>query len=167
MCQPIESSHPAPYLTATFKWTKLRRQSCGREFQQRLAAPSEPVSIPCWRVAIRFFGSAAAGDKLWPLPGGQKKDIMNTLDFKAEAALYLGSDWQTALNQGARTFSSAAKAIRFAMEEVPPVSLRGALMVVDGRSYSPLELRSLYRNRTYPLLRKQERVARIVEPSEE
>jgi len=92
---------------------------------------------------------------------------MNTLDFKAEAALYLGSDWQTALNQGARTFSSAAKAIRFAMEEVPPVSLRGALMMVDDRSYSPLELRSLYRNRTYPLLRKQERVARIVEPSEE
>lgn len=85
-----------------------------------------------------------------------KKDIMTTIDYTARASLYLGRDWRTALAQGSRKFSSAAKAIRFALEEAAPVSLRGALMVVDGHTYSPGEIRSLYRDGGYPYPRKSE-----------
>lgn len=96
-----------------------------------------------------------------------RKDIMTKINYTAEAALYLGSDWQTALHHGARTFPSAAKAIRFALEEAAPVSLRGALMVVNGRPYSPGEMQSLYHSGTYPYARKSEIEARLIEPAEQ
>lgn len=79
-----------------------------------------------------------------------------TIDFSAEAELYLGSDRNTARNQGPRTFSSAAKAIRFALEEAAPVSLRGALLIVQGRTYAAHAVRTLYRQHEYPLNRKSE-----------
>lgn len=91
---------------------------------------------------------------------------MNTINFEAEAALYLGRDWRTALAQGSRRFSSAAKAIRFALEEAAPVSLHGALLVVEGRTYSPDQLQSLYKDGGYPLSRKAELGSRICEPGE-
>jgi hypothetical protein len=89
---------------------------------------------------------------------------MKTIDFNAEASLYLGRDWRSALEQGSRRFPSAAKAIRFALEEVPPVSLHGARMIVEGRSYSPHDLQKFYGDRAYPLHRKAEREAILVEP---
>jgi hypothetical protein len=89
---------------------------------------------------------------------------MKTIDFNAEASLYLGRDWRTALAQGSRRFPSAAKAIRFALEEAPPVSLHGARMIVDGRTYSPDDLQKFYGDRAYPLHRKAELEARLVEP---
>ncbi|WP_421953164.1 hypothetical protein [Pelagibacterium sp.] len=89
---------------------------------------------------------------------------MKTIDFNAEASLYLGRDWRTALEQGSRRFPSAAKAIRFALEEVPPVSLHGARMIVAGRSYSSRDLQKLYSDKAYPLNRKAEREAMLAEP---
>lgn len=89
---------------------------------------------------------------------------MKTIDFNAEAALYLGRDWRTARAQGSRRFPSAAKAIRFALEEVPPVSLHGARMVVGGKSYWPRDLQKLYGDNAYPLHRKAERDAMLIEP---
>ncbi|WP_417579654.1 hypothetical protein [Pelagibacterium sp.] len=91
---------------------------------------------------------------------------MKTIDYNAEAALYLGRDWRSALEQGSRRFPSAAKAIRFALEEVPPVSLRGALMIVEGRTYSPDDLHALYDDAYYPLGRKADFEAKLSEPSE-
>jgi len=84
---------------------------------------------------------------------------MNTINYDAQAALYLGSDLNAAFAQGARRFSSAAKAIRFALEEAAPVSLRGARMIVDGRTYDARDLHDLYDKDGYPLLRKQDRQA--------
>ena len=89
---------------------------------------------------------------------------MKTIDFNAEASLYLGRDWRTALEQGSRRFPSAAKAIRFALEEVPPVSLHGTRMIVEGRTYSPRDLQKLYGDREYPLHRKADLEAILVEP---
>lgn len=84
---------------------------------------------------------------------------MNTINYNAQAALYLGSDQNVAFAQGARRFSSAAKAIRFALEEAAPVSLRGARMIVDGRTYGASDLLDFYKKDGYPLLRKATRQA--------
>ncbi len=94
---------------------------------------------------------------LGPAIGTMKKIKMN-----ANAALYLGSDWQNAQNEGARIFPTAAQAVRFAMEEAAPVSLRGALMVVDGRRFSGGEIADLYRSENYPFRHK---VTRRYRPS--
>jgi len=70
---------------------------------------------------------------------------MNTQILSAPGELFLGSDVATALAQGARRFSSAAKAIRFAMEHAAPVSLRGARLRINGQTLGPDQIRTLHR----------------------
>ena len=77
-------------------------------------------------------------------------------DYLAPAELHLGSDRATAASQGARKFSSAAKALRFAIEEAPPISLRGARLTVNDRSFPRPDMLALYRSRRYPLARKND-----------
>lgn len=80
---------------------------------------------------------------------------MTHQDYLAsEASLYLGSNWQSAAAEGPRSFRTAAKALRFAIEEAAPVSLRGAQLHVGSRIFGRDEMLSLYRSRHYPLARK-------------
>jgi hypothetical protein len=79
---------------------------------------------------------------------------MTSINLQAPAELYLGSAWSTASAQGPRAFATAAKAIRFTLEEAAPVSLRGARLQLEGRTYSGEDMRSLYRTPSYPLVRK-------------
>ncbi len=75
-------------------------------------------------------------------------------DYLARAELYLGRDWETAAAQGPRGFPTAANALRFALEEAAPVSLRGARLRIGEKMFAGRELISLYRSRHYPLHRK-------------
>ncbi len=70
---------------------------------------------------------------------------MNTELLNAPGELFLGSDIATARAQGARHFSSAAKAVRFAMEQAAPVSLRGAMLRIGDRTLEPGQIRLLHR----------------------
>ena len=80
---------------------------------------------------------------------------MTFQDYHARAELYLGSDWHTAAAQGARTFATAAQAIRFAFEEAAPVSLHGARLEVGGATFARDDIERLYRSAAFPLPRKQ------------
>jgi len=75
-------------------------------------------------------------------------------DFNARAELYLGSDHTSAQTQGGRHFSTVANAVRFALEEAAPVSLRGASLIVGNRTFSGTQLAEFYRCADYPLPRK-------------
>jgi hypothetical protein len=79
---------------------------------------------------------------------------MTNQDYLAAAELYLGSDRHNAAAQGPRTFRSAAKALRFAIEEAAPVSLRGARLTVGDKTFARADMLALYRSRRYPLTRK-------------
>jgi hypothetical protein len=79
---------------------------------------------------------------------------MTHQDYQTAAELYLGSDRASAAAQGPRKFNSAAKALRFAIEEAAPVSLRGARLNVGERSFGRADILALYRSRRYPLTRK-------------
>lgn len=79
---------------------------------------------------------------------------MTNQDFLVAAELYLGSDRQSALAQGPRAFGSAAKALRFAIEEAAPVSLRGARLDVGSKTFARADMLALYNSRRYPLARK-------------
>ena len=79
---------------------------------------------------------------------------MTHSDYHARAELHLGRDRKTALAQGGRDFSTAAKALRFAFEEAAPVSLHGAQLRIGERLYAGDQLAALYRDRRYPLRRK-------------
>ncbi|MCS6761710.1 MAG: hypothetical protein MO846_06840 [Candidatus Devosia symbiotica] len=80
---------------------------------------------------------------------------MTQFDFQAPAALFLGSDWHAAVAQGPRTFRTAAQALRFAIEEAAPVSLKGASLELNGQRYSNDKIIWLYRSPDYPLPRKK------------
>lgn len=79
---------------------------------------------------------------------------MTKPDYRARAELYLGSDHKTAIAQGARSFATAAQAIRFAFEEAAPVSLHGAMLKVADITYAGDDLVALYRSAEFPLPRK-------------
>ena len=65
-------------------------------------------------------------------------------DFQARAELYLGSDWQSASAQGPRAFRTAGQAIRFALEQAAPVSLRGARLHIGDNVYSGADMTQFY-----------------------
>jgi hypothetical protein len=53
-----------------------------------------------------------------------------------------------------RRFKSAADAIRFAIEELPPVLLVGAYLQVDEERFDHEGIRRLYESADYPLKRR-------------
>jgi hypothetical protein len=79
---------------------------------------------------------------------------MTNNDYLAAAELYLGSDRHSALAHGPREFRTAAKALRFAIEEAAPVSLRGARLLMGGKTFARADMLALYHSRRYPLARK-------------
>ena len=79
---------------------------------------------------------------------------MTYQDYLAAAELYLGSDRHSAAALGPRVFRSAAQALRFAIEEAAPVSLRGARLRIGARSFGRADMLALYHGRHYPLPRK-------------
>jgi len=81
---------------------------------------------------------------------------MTNQDYLAAAELYLGSDRQSAAAHGPRAFRTAAKALRFAIEEAAPVSLRGARLRIGERVFARNDMLALYNSRRYPLARKND-----------
>lgn len=81
---------------------------------------------------------------------------MTHLNFHARAELYLGSDRPTAMAQGSRSFATAAQAIRFALEEAAPVSLRGASLEVGTATFERDDLLALYHSPAFPLPRRRD-----------
>ena len=77
-------------------------------------------------------------------------------DYLARAELYLGSDRHIAIAQGARSFATAAQAIRFAFEEAAPVSLHGAMLKLGDTTFAGDDLAALYRSAEFPLPRKSD-----------
>ena len=70
---------------------------------------------------------------------------MNIDMLNRPGQLFLGTSAESARNAGARRFTSAAKAIRFAMEQAAPVSLHGAQLCVGNRRYGSRQIRNLHR----------------------
>jgi len=56
--------------------------------------------------------------------------------------------------KGGKRFTSAAEAIRFAVEELPPDLLRGAYLEVAEERFDANGIRHLYESETYPLVRR-------------
>ena len=81
---------------------------------------------------------------------------MVSVNYRAGAELYhrlqRGLKKQTPLRY--KRFKTAADAIRFAIEELPPDLLRGAYLEVDEERFDAKGIRQLYESDTYPLGRR-------------
>lgn len=91
---------------------------------------------------------------------GSVPGVMPSFDYNAEAELFplmrvpLMRGKFTKRRVGYKRFTSAAKAIRFAVEELPPDLLRGAYLEVDEERFDANGIRQLYESGTYPLGRR-------------
>jgi hypothetical protein len=80
---------------------------------------------------------------------------MATINYKAEAELFPPRRRSFSRGPiGYERFNSAAEAIRFAMEELPPELLLGAYLEVEEDRFDGPAIRQLYESEAYPLVRK-------------
>jgi len=76
-------------------------------------------------------------------------------DYRAGAELFPNRNRKSRRQPiGYRRFTRAADAIRFAIEELPPEFLLGALLQVDDERYDGDGIRRLYESMDYPLVRR-------------
>lgn len=79
---------------------------------------------------------------------------MSAFDFQAPAELFPARGRQMGRQVVSyRKFDSAAVAIRFAIEELDPTLLAGAVLEVDEERYDGNAIRGLYESAEYPLKR--------------
>jgi hypothetical protein len=80
---------------------------------------------------------------------------MAAFDFGALAELYPCKG-----RGGARSpvtyhrFETAAEAIRYAIEELPPALLNGAILEIDEERYHKDQIRAFYDSKEFPLVRR-------------
>jgi hypothetical protein len=80
---------------------------------------------------------------------------VNTFDYGGEAELFPPRSRKYAHQRfGYRRFALAADAVRFAIEELPPELLIGAILEVDGERYGGEQIHGLYDSDDFPLLRR-------------
>lgn len=82
----------------------------------------------------------------------QARDLTQ-FDYGAPAELFPSRTRRGVRQMRYRRFETAAQALQFAMEEMPPPVLLGVCLEVEEERFGVEEMRSLYRSAAYPLVR--------------
>ena len=84
----------------------------------------------------------------------QARDLTE-FDYNAPAELFPSRTKHGKGRVKYRRFETAAEALQFAIEEMPPPVLLGAFLEVEEQRFGAEEMRSLYSSAAYPLRRPE------------
>jgi hypothetical protein len=76
---------------------------------------------------------------------------MSKFNYRAPAELFPSRNRKSRQPVKYRRFETAADAIQFAMEELPPLALLGAFIEIDEARLGHADIRELYESPDYPL----------------
>jgi hypothetical protein len=85
---------------------------------------------------------------------GERALDLKGFDYSAPAELFPSRGKRNRGNITYKRFRTAAEGLRFAVEELPVSGLIGACLEVDEARFGHQEMRALYENAAYPLLRR-------------
>ena len=85
----------------------------------------------------------------------QTPDLAAGFDYNAPAELFPSRTKSGKGRMKYRRFDTAAEALQFAIEEMPPPVLLGAYLEVEEQRFGADEMRSLYGSAAYPLRRPE------------
>jgi hypothetical protein len=81
-------------------------------------------------------------------------DLKQAFDYNARAEVFTQRGRMAKRSPVTyKRFATAAEAIRYAIEEMPPEMLAGAVLEVDEDRYGAAEIKTLYAAAAYPLAR--------------
>jgi hypothetical protein len=95
----------------------------------------------------------------------QRVEGLEGFDYEARAELFPSRSKKGRGQVTYKRFDTAAEAIRFAVEEVPPPALLGAYLEVDEARFGLHEIQYLYERAAYPLTRRAMAVTEATELS--
>ena len=88
----------------------------------------------------------------------QMRDLRG-FDYAAPAELFPSRNKKGKTLARYMRFDTAAEAVRFAVEDIPPPALLGACLQVDEARFGVREIQCLYENAAFPLLRAAAKTA--------
>ena len=82
-----------------------------------------------------------------------QSQVMGRFNFNSSAELFPSRSKKGRGHVTYRRFNTAAEALRFALEQMPPSALLGAYLEVDEKRFGLNEMRALYESDAYPFER--------------
>lgn len=78
---------------------------------------------------------------------------MSRFNYSATAELFPSRNGRRSSMMNYKRFKTAAEAVRYAIEDMPEILLRGSLLEVDEQRFSGEQIRDLYSAESFPLPR--------------